>query len=120
MLVVTHGGTIVATQAVLAFAPGRTWDLQNCAYVELEGDADGWRVRLGKPYRMLPSPRVEEGQEGQGGLPAQEEVLRLQGQVRRCPLLMLKHGTLPDGYTVKKRKLVKTGQEDRKKLPKAA
>ena len=26
---------------------------------------------------------------------------------RRCPLLMLKKGTLPEGYTVKKRKLVK-------------
>ena len=26
---------------------------------------------------------------------------------RRCPLLALKRGTLPDGYTVKKRKLVK-------------
>jgi hypothetical protein len=25
----------------------------------------------------------------------------------RCPLRMLKEGTLPDGYTVKKRKLVK-------------
>ena len=36
---------------------------------------------------------------------------------------MLKQGTLPDGYTVKKRKLVKTGpKSDRapKKLPKAA
>jgi hypothetical protein len=31
---------------------------------------------------------------------------------KRCPLLALKRGTLPDGYTVKKRKLVK--------LPKAA
>ena len=26
---------------------------------------------------------------------------------RRCPLRMLKEGTLPEGYTVKKRKLVK-------------
>ena len=26
---------------------------------------------------------------------------------RRCPIRMLKEGTLPDGYTVKKRKLVK-------------
>ena len=42
---------------------------------------------------------------------------------RRCPLLALKHGTLPEGYTVKKRKLVKVGpKQDRapKKLPKAA
>lgn len=28
---------------------------------------------------------------------------------RRCPIRMLKAGTLPDGYTVKQRKLVKTG-----------
>jgi len=26
---------------------------------------------------------------------------------RRCPIRMLKNGTLPEGYTVKKRKLVK-------------
>jgi broad specificity phosphatase PhoE len=44
VLVVTHGGAIVATQAVLDFRPGRTWDFPNCSYVELEGDADGWRV----------------------------------------------------------------------------
>jgi hypothetical protein len=27
---------------------------------------------------------------------------------RRCPIRMLKEGTLPEGYTVKRRKLVKT------------
>jgi hypothetical protein len=37
---------------------------------------------------------------------------------KRCPLLALKRGTLPDGYTVKKRKLVKLDKT--KKLPKAA
>ncbi|KQX76471.1 MULTISPECIES: hypothetical protein [Aeromicrobium] len=26
---------------------------------------------------------------------------------KRCPLRMMKEGTLPDGYTVKKRRLVK-------------
>jgi hypothetical protein len=26
---------------------------------------------------------------------------------QRCPIRMLKNGTLPEGYTVKKRKLVK-------------
>ena len=31
----------------------------------------------------------------------------------RCPLRMLKEGTLPDGYTVKKRKLVKVNEEGR-------
>ena len=41
---------------------------------------------------------------------------------RRCPILMLKQGRLPEGYTVKKRKLVKVGKIDKapKKLPKAA
>ena len=36
---------------------------------------------------------------------------------KRCPLLALKLGTLPEGYTVKKRKLVKLAK---KKLPTAA
>lgn len=30
-------------------------------------------------------------------------------QCRRCPLRMLADGTLPEGYTVKKRRLVKVG-----------
>jgi hypothetical protein len=34
----------------------------------------------------------------------------------RCPLRMLKEGTLPDGYTVKKRKLVKVKKKVGKKL----
>lgn len=37
---------------------------------------------------------------------------------KRCPLRMLKNGTLPEGYTVKKRKLVKiedTGSRTAKK-----
>ena len=40
----------------------------------------------------------------------------------RCPLLMLKEGTLPDGYTVKRRKLVRVdGKKVTKKgLAKAA
>lgn len=29
----------------------------------------------------------------------------------RCPLRMLKEGTLPEGYTVHKRKLVKVGEQ---------
>jgi hypothetical protein len=36
---------------------------------------------------------------------------------QRCPIRMLKAGTLPTGYTVKKRKLVKVKKRD---LPKAA
>ena len=34
----------------------------------------------------------------------------------RCPLRMLKEGTLPDGYTVKKRKLVKVKKKAGKKI----
>jgi hypothetical protein len=37
---------------------------------------------------------------------------------KRCPIRMLKEGTLPEGYTVKKRKLVKVKKQ--KKLPQAA
>ena len=40
----------------------------------------------------------------------------------RCPLLMLKEGSLPEGYTVKKRKLVRVDGKKvtKKKLAKAA
>lgn len=38
----------------------------------------------------------------------------------RCPLRMLKEGTLPEGYTVKKRKLVKVGDKSTKKAGKKA
>ncbi|WP_193607518.1 hypothetical protein [Nocardioides lijunqiniae] len=40
----------------------------------------------------------------------------------RCPLRMLKEGTLPEGYTVKKRKLVTVDGKKvtKKKLAKAA
>jgi hypothetical protein len=33
---------------------------------------------------------------------------------KRCPLRMLREGTLPEGYTVKKRKLVKVKNLDKK------
>jgi len=36
---------------------------------------------------------------------------------KRCPIRMLKEGTLPEGYTVRKRKLVKVKKQ---KLPTAA
>ena len=38
----------------------------------------------------------------------------------RCPVRMLKEGTLPDGYTVRKRKLVKVDKKKAKKLAPAA
>ena len=40
---------------------------------------------------------------------------------KRCPLRMLAEGTLPKGYTVKRRKLVKVkGKTAGKRLPEAA
>lgn len=42
---------------------------------------------------------------------------------KRCPIRMLKEGTLPPGYTVKRRKLVKIDKVEKltkKKLAKAA
>jgi len=42
---------------------------------------------------------------------------------QRCPIRMLKEGTLPTGYTVKKRKLIKvdaTKKSGKQKLSKAA
>ena len=42
---------------------------------------------------------------------------------KRCPIRMLNEGTLPDGYTVKKRKLVKVkknAKSSKSKKPVAA
>ena len=38
---------------------------------------------------------------------------------KRCPIRMLKNGTLPKGYTVKKRKLVKVDVAGAKKTKKS-
>ncbi len=39
---------------------------------------------------------------------------------KRCPIQMLKDGRLPDGYTVKKRKLVKVKKSGKKSAKLAA
>ena len=39
---------------------------------------------------------------------------------KRCPLVMMKKGTLPPGYTVKKRKLVKIADLPKKQRQKIA
>ena len=44
VLVVSHGAAIVATLSVLAFRPGRSTYVENCASFALERDADGWRL----------------------------------------------------------------------------
>ena len=49
-------------------------------------------------------------------------MLRVKKRCDRCPLRMLKDGTLPTGYTVKKRKLVRVDGKKvtKKRLKKAA
>ena len=39
---------------------------------------------------------------------------------KRCPIRMMKKGTLPEGYTVKKRKLVKVKKKQKTKVKIAA
>jgi hypothetical protein len=39
---------------------------------------------------------------------------------KRCPIRMLKEGTLPDGYVIKKRRLVKAKKAKNGRLPQAA
>jgi hypothetical protein len=58
----------------------------------------------------------KRGKHGKACLPKKKCCVS-KDKCRRCPLLMLKQGTLPAGYTVKKRKLVKVKKT---KLPTAA
>lgn len=51
------------------------------------------------------------------GLPKQKCCVS-KDRCKRCPIRMLKEGTLPEGYTVRKRKLVKV--KKKQKLPQAA
>ena len=68
---------------------------------------------------------MSKGKSKAGSKQAKNKVKRLPKQkccvskdrCKRCPIRMLKEGTLPEGYTVRKRKLVKVKKQ---KLPKAA
>jgi hypothetical protein len=58
------------------------------------------------------SPRVSSKKSKSGpprskGKKPKTECCVSKSRCGRCPIRMLKEGTLPDGYTVKKRKLVK-------------
>ncbi len=55
------------------------------------------------------------------GLPKQKCCVS-KDRCKRCPIRMLKEGTLPSGYTVKKRKLVRVDGKKvtKKRLTKAA
>lgn len=64
---------------------------------------------------------------GKGGQSSKARIPKIKcceskSKCSRCPLRMLKEGTLPDGYTVKHRHLVRTdgGKVTKKKLAKAA
>lgn len=48
VLVVTHGGAILATLSALAWRPGREDDVPHCSGWALERDSDGWR-HVGRP-----------------------------------------------------------------------
>jgi probable phosphoglycerate mutase len=49
LLVVAHGGAILATLSVVAWRAGRSDDIANCAFAVLERDGDGWRLATDLP-----------------------------------------------------------------------
>lgn len=51
----------------------------------------------------------QKGHQGKVKLPKSKCCVS-KSKCSRCPLRMLKEGTLPEGYTVKKRRLVKAGK----------
>ena len=51
LLVVAHGGAILATLSVVAWRAGRSDDIANCAFAVLERDGDGWRLASDLPSR---------------------------------------------------------------------
>ena len=64
----------------------------------------------------MPPVSKGKGKAKAKGLPKQKCCVSKQ-RCKRCPVRMLQEGTLPEGYTVKKRKLVKVKKQ---KLPPAA
>ncbi len=56
-----------------------------------------------------------KGKSGKVAKLPKKECCVSKSKCNRCPLRMLKEGTLPDGYTVHKRKLVKVKKKSGKK-----
>ncbi len=50
---------------------------------------------------------------GKSGRMPKKKCCQDRPRCKRCPLRALAEGTLPAGYTVKKRRLVKTGKADK-------
>lgn len=64
-----------------------------------------------------------KAKKGKKALKPKSECCVSKDRCKRCPIRMLKEGTLPEGYTVRKRKLVKLDKVEKltkKKLAKAA
>ena len=78
-------------------------------------------MRLGSPNSRVSLPVVSKKKSQVRKLP-KLECCESKSKCGRCPLRMLKDGTLPTGYTVKKRKLVRVDGKkvSKKKLAKAA
>ena len=115
VLVVSHGGAMGVGLPALAATCRRTSagtsPLPNCGVVELAVDGDGWRRsvarhdvgragRLGKACLSRATvPLVAKGKE-QGArrrrLPKSKCCVS-KSRCKRCPIRMLKEGTLPDG-----------------------
>ena len=118
LLVVAHGGAILATLSVVAWRAGRSDDIANCAFAVLERDGDGWRLATDLPASevrqplsaLLLSPRAED--QGQGEA-AEVEVLHLQGPLQAVSDPDAEGRHPARGYTVKKRKLVKVKSRSR-------
>lgn len=50
------------------------------------------------------------GKKGKKGKKPKDKCCVSKPRCKRCPIQMMKDGTLPEGYTVKKRKLVKVSK----------
>ena len=106
VLVVAHGGAILATLSVVAWRARAHRGSTNCAFAVLERDVDGWRlasrpararVRLGNPNlaATICGCRRRKGKVKQ----PKSKCCVSKDRCKRCPIRMLKEGTLPAGYT---------------------
>jgi hypothetical protein len=75
------------------------------------------RVAKGKKAKKLARKRQEEHSCTAVKLP-KKKCCESKSACNRCPLRMLKEGTLPPGYTVRKRKLVTMKKAERLKAEK--
>jgi hypothetical protein len=67
-------------------------------------------------------PRTKDTAKASAKKRPKSECCVSKSRCKRCPIRMLKEGTLPDGYTVQRRKLVKVDAKKsaKKKLARAA